>query len=185
MNYDAPQEIFTDDGKNLWGDAMQKYLDKIKTLHKSMSPFHPRTNGKVERLNGIVGTMPGKLLLNKPAKLWDLYLDQALFACRIKIHITKKTSPFYLLYDRHPHLLGDMNVALSNDPKVAAHDERFKLVQSVRKKATYERAFKDKNARDKLVQPHKFQEGQWVLVRHDNAQKFESKWFGPYQVLET
>ena len=50
--------------------------------------------------------------------------------------------------------------------------------------ATYERAFKDKNARDKLVQPHKFQEGQWVLVRHDNAQKFESKWFGPYQVVQ-
>ena len=50
--------------------------------------------------------------------------------------------------------------------------------------ATYERAFKDKNARDKLVQLHKFQVGQWVLVRHDNAQKFESKWFGPYQVVE-
>jgi len=34
------------------------------------------------------------------------------------------------------------------------------------------------------VQPHKFQEGQWVLVWHDNAQKFECKWFGLYQVIE-
>ena len=123
MHYGTPQEIFTDGGKNLWGGAMQKYLDKIKTLHKGTSPYHPRTNGKVERLNGIVGAMLGKLLLNKPTKLWDLYLDQAVFACHIKTHTTMKTSPFYLLYGRHPHLLGDMNVALSNDAKIASHDE--------------------------------------------------------------
>lgn len=187
LHYGAPQEIFTDGGKNLWGGAVQKYLEKIKTLHKGTSPYHPRTNGKVERLNGIIGTMLGKLLLNKPTKLWDLYLNQAVFACRIRTHTTTKTSPFYLLYGRHPHLLGDVNVAMSSEAEPAPHDERFKLLQSVRKEAalaTYDRAFKDKNARDELVQPHKFQEGQWVLVRHENPQKFESKWFGPYQVMQ-
>src|SRR5947207_3193269 len=131
--------------------------------------------------------MLGKMLLNKPTKLWDLYLDQALFACRIRTHSTTKTSPFYLLYGRHPHLLGDRNVTLSNDAQVAPHEERLQLLQSARKEAvlaTYERAFKDKNAQDKLVKPHKFQEGQWVLVRHEKPQKFEAKWFGPYQVME-
>ena len=76
---------------------------------------------------------------------------------------------------------------MSSDTEPAPHDERFKLLQSVRKEAalaTYDRAVKDKNARDELVEPHKFQEGQWVLVRHENPQKFESKWFGPYQVIQ-
>ena len=114
---------------------MQKYLKKIKTLHKGTSPYHPRTNGKVERLNGIIGTMLGKLLLNKPMKLWDLSLDQSVFPCRIRTHSTTKTSPFYLIYGRQPHLLGDMNVALSSDEEPAPHDERFKLLQSVRKEA--------------------------------------------------
>jgi hypothetical protein len=72
MHYGAPQEIFTDGGKNLWGGIVQKYSEKMRTLHKGTSPYHPRTNGKVERLNGIIGTMLGKLLLNKPTKLWDL-----------------------------------------------------------------------------------------------------------------
>ena len=73
------------------------------------------------------------------------------------------------------------------DAEATSHDGRFKLLQSTRKEAviaTYERAFKDNNARDELVQPHKFKEGQWVLVRHENPQKFESKWFGPYQVIQ-
>jgi hypothetical protein len=187
MHYGTPQEIFTDGGKNLWGGVVQRYLDKIKTLHKGTSPYHPRTNGKVERLNGIIGSMLGRMLLNKPTKLWDLYLDQAVFACRIRTHTTTKTSPFYLLYGRQPHLLGDPNLTLPIDSEMAPEQERLEHLQSARKQAalaTYERAVKDKNVRDNLVVPHKLEEGQWVLVRHENPQKFEAKWFGPYQVTQ-
>ena len=49
---------------------------------------------------------------------------------------------------------------------------------------TYERALRVRASRDELVQPHKIDEEQWVLVRHENPKKFESKWFGPFQVLE-
>ena len=44
--------------------AVSAHLAKIKTLHKGTSSYHSRTNGKVERLNGIIGTMLGKLLLS-------------------------------------------------------------------------------------------------------------------------
>ena len=80
MHYGAPQEIFSDGGKNLWGGVVQAYLQRIGTHHKGTSPYHPRTNGKVERLNGILEGMISKMLFGKPTKLWDLYLDTALFA---------------------------------------------------------------------------------------------------------
>jgi len=35
-----------------------------------------------------------------------------------------------------------------------------------------------------MVKPHQLEEGEWVLVRHENPQKFEAKWFGPYQVVQ-
>src|SRR5204862_6422095 len=111
LHYGAHQHSLTDGGQNLWGRAVQKYLEKIQTLHKGTSPYHPRTNGKVERLNGILGSMLGKMLLNTPTKLWDLYVDQAIFACRIRTHTMTKTSPFFLLYGRQPYILGDVNVA--------------------------------------------------------------------------
>jgi len=75
MHNGMPQEIFTDGGKNLWRGIVQRYLEKIKTLHKGTTPYHPCTNGKVEKLNGVVGVTLGKMLLHKPRKLWDLYLD--------------------------------------------------------------------------------------------------------------
>ena len=137
------------------------HLEKIMTLHKGISSYHPRTNGKVERLNGIIGIMLRKLLLNKPTKLWDLYLNQAIFACRIRTRTTTKTSSFYLLYDRHSHLLYETNVILSSDAEAVTPEKRFKLLQSARKETaivTFERMFKDKNVRVELIQSHKFSE---------------------------
>jgi hypothetical protein len=69
----------------------------------------------------------------------------------------------------------------------APYEERLERLQSARKEAaiaSYERALKDKSVRDKLVTPHKLDEGQWVLVHHEKPQKFEAKWFGPYQVAQ-
>ena len=187
MHYGAPQEIYTDGGKNLWGGVVQAYLKKIGTHHKGTSPYHPRTNGKVERLNGIVGGMLSKYMLGKPLKIWDLYLDQALFACRVRTSRTAKTSPFYLVYGQQPQLVGDPTSALPNDATPEGHEKRLQLVQSARTQAAiaaYEEAVKSKATRDALVKPHDLDEGQWVLVRHESPKKFESKWFGPYQIIE-
>jgi hypothetical protein len=101
--------------KTCGGGAVQKYLAKIKTIHKDTSPYHTRTNGKVEVLNGLLGGILTKSLLGKSTKLWDLYLERALFACRVRTHATTKTSPFYLVYGKHPRLLGDMNVLAPGD----------------------------------------------------------------------
>ena len=122
MHYGAPQEIFTDGGKNLWGGAVQQYLARIKTLHKGSSPYHPRTNGKVESLNSLIGSMLTKMLPGKPMRLWDLYLDQALVAYRVRTHATMKTSPFYLVYGKHPRLPGDLNVPMAEDATIADND---------------------------------------------------------------
>jgi hypothetical protein len=98
-----------------------------------------------------------------------------------------KTSPFYLVYGRHPQLLGDRNAILTVESESASYDECLKLLQSARKEAiiaTHARALKDKSIRDQLVKSHKLEEGEWVLVCYENPQKFESTWFGPYQLVQ-
>jgi hypothetical protein len=93
------------------------YLGKIKTMYiQGYEPLSSRTNGKVERLKGVIGTILGKLLLNKPTKLWGLYQNP---------HTTTKTSPIYYLRCSHPYLLGDGNIALPNDAEMSSHDERL------------------------------------------------------------
>jgi len=84
-------------------------------------------------------------------------------------------------------LLGDVNKALPNDATPEGHEQRIKLLQSARTEATiaaYERAFKDSSYRNELVIPHHLDVGDWVLVRHETPNKFEPKWYGPYQIVE-
>lgn len=34
------------------------------------------------------------------------------------------------------------------------------------------------------MNPHDIEVSKWILVQHEEPQKFESKWFGPYQTVE-
>ena len=186
IHFGALQKIFSDGGSNLWGKVVEAYLKKIQTVHKDASPYHPRTNGRVEYLNGIIGGMLIKPLLGKSIKLWDPFLDQALFACRIRTHTTTKTSPFYLIYDRHPHLLGGQNYSLPVDATAAEFEEYIRVIQSVRQAAataTHNRAVQARDRLSGLTTPYNLEAGDWVLVRHEKPHKFESKWFGPYQII--
>lgn len=61
------------------------------------------------------------------------------------------------------------------------YGQRIEAVQSARQEAPqvmYERALRALRAkakREELVQPYKFDEGEWVLVRNEDLRKFESK----------
>ena len=50
--------------------------------------------------------------------------------------------------------------------------------------ATHERVVRDQSYRNEMVKPHMLEAGQWVLVRHESPNKFEAKWYGPYQIID-
>jgi len=91
------------------GTVVTEYLKILKAKHPTTSAYHARTNGKNERFNGILTGCISKLLTNnnKPTDKWDNFLDDALFACRIRLNKSTGYSPFFLKYGFHPHLPGD------------------------------------------------------------------------------
>jgi transposase InsO family protein len=74
MNYRAPIEVISDNSQNLLSGVVAYYLKLLKTRHRTTTPYHPRINGKVENLNGLLGRMLTKYLIGKLTKVWDLYL---------------------------------------------------------------------------------------------------------------
>ena len=65
--------------------------------------------------------------MNKPTKLWDLYLAQTVFAARVHEHSTTGYSPFYLVYSEQPQISSD------NDDTIVAQSfaERLDILQNL------------------------------------------------------
>ncbi|QQK39479.1 Ribonuclease H-like protein [Penicillium digitatum] len=161
--------------------------DFLKRMHEeTTTPYHPRTNGKVENFNGLLGRMLTKYCMGKPTRVWDLYLAQALFATRVREHATSGKSPFYLVYGTHPRLPGDTELVTSiRGP--AELDNKIMAVNHARAEANealLHKAIRAQKIQDEKVTTCSLQPGKWVLVRNEAKQKFESQWFGPYKILK-
>ncbi|KAJ8651309.1 hypothetical protein O0I10_013203, partial [Lichtheimia ornata] len=72
MRFGVPEEILTDRGPNFMSRILAHYTARVGAHHLFTSAFHPRTNGKCERLNGVL-----KQILRKYAHgdiyPWDDY----------------------------------------------------------------------------------------------------------------
>ena len=66
--------------------------------HIKTSPYHPQTDGMVEKFNGTLKNMIKKT--TDDPKDWDKLLPYLLFAYREAPHATLGFSPFELLYGR-------------------------------------------------------------------------------------
>jgi hypothetical protein len=186
--YGTPHEILTDNGSNLVSGAVETFLRPTNLKHRTTTPYHPQTNGKVERFNGIIGKILTKYLYGKPVRMWDEYLTQATFAVRLRIHAVSKYSPLFLLYGVQPRLPEDPyeDVGEKTEAKIETILQRHAASNEARleaNKSLVEMAMKAQLVRDKVHKTDReIAVGKFVLIRDENPAKFHPKWFGPYKV---
>jgi transposase InsO family protein len=77
-------------------------LDNFQITHNFSTPYHPQTNGLVERFNRTLCESLAKLSTN--TNEWDKYISPVLFAYRTSKQSTTKITPFYLTYGREAKL---------------------------------------------------------------------------------
>ncbi|CAF1523926.1 unnamed protein product, partial [Didymodactylos carnosus] len=98
---------------------MQELFKQIGVTHIYSIPYHPQTNGQIERFNS---TMDAKIatLCNDSKTDWDDQLPVVIFSYNTSIHAITKQVPFEMMFGRSPVLPfdhQDPNVVLSQDPE--------------------------------------------------------------------
>ena len=71
-------------------------MDKFQIKHLFSTPYHPATNGLVERFNRTLCESLAKTTVN--SNEWDIHIPPVLFAYRMAKQATTKIEPFYLVY---------------------------------------------------------------------------------------
>lgn len=190
MIYGPPKELLSDNGSNLAGWVLSAYLKVLATKHRFTTPYHPRTNGKVENFNGLLGNILTKMLIGRPSRVWDQFLQQAVFATRVRVHTGTEQSPYFLLYGKHPRLPTDNNelrpllVSHMNEDRVIQRIAAMQHARSTANLKLLEKAEKARKVRADRVKMRNIAEGDWVLVRAEARNKFDARWYGPYEVLK-
>ena len=95
----VPTKLLTDQGRNFEVDLMKQVLSLLDVQKLRTSPYHPQTDGQVERMNR---TLKGILMayVNKDHNDWDDHLPLALFAYRSSVHSSSGVSRFKAIYGR-------------------------------------------------------------------------------------
>ena len=79
--------------------------DKFNIKHGFSTPYHPKTNGLVERFNKTLCEALAKLTKDKDK--WDENILSVLFAYRTRKQSSTKVEPFYITYGRKAKLPTD------------------------------------------------------------------------------
>ncbi|TKS65328.1 Retrovirus-related Pol polyprotein from transposon 17.6 [Collichthys lucidus] len=186
-----PKEILTDCGTNFLSKLLQQVYQVLGVKGIKTTPYHPQTDGLVERYNRTLKSMLRKFVSHTGAD-WDRWLPYLLFAYREVPQASTGFSPFELLYGRQVRgpldLLRDYwesskpegeNVVAYvvkmrerlEEMTALAHEHMASAQQN-------QKAWYDRKARERVFEP-----GQKVLLLLPTSEsKLLTKWHGPYEV---
>ena len=191
-HFRIPQEILTDQGANFMSGLLEEVYSSLHIRRIRTSPYHPQTDGLVERFNGTLKAMLKKFN-NTRGSDWDEYLPYLLFAYREVPQESTGFSPFELLYGRK--VRGPLDVLREewtgehrSTQSVGQHlmDIQKRLAEmSILVTDNMQQAqAKQKTYYDQRAKIRKFEGGDEVLVllsRAGNPLKLE--WAGPYRII--
>ena len=187
------QEILTDQGSNFMSQLLVEIYRMLHVHPIRTSPYHPQTDGLVERFNQTLKAMLRKVAVEE-GKDWDKFLPYLLFAYREVPQSSTGFSPFELLYGRT--VRGPLDVlreswegGRQSSESVVSHvlsmreklEKMAELVQeNLAKAQKQQKRWYDQNARQRELKA-----GDQVLVLlQTSTHKLLAQWQGPYQVLK-
>ena len=192
----CPKVILSDNGSHFNNKLVEGLCKKFEIKHKKSAPYHPQTNGLVERFNRTLCEALAKV--TEEEKQWDEHIEEVLFAYRTIKHSTTKHTPFYMVNGREAILpideIEDVNriedfeqgfehSVLKRIYDIINLEEGHKEVQGIIEKSQD----KQKERYDKKVKEVRFVIEEEVLLKDAAKEKQWSgkltpKWKGPYRI---
>ena len=175
-----PREILTDQGTNFTAALLQELYKMLGVKAIKTTPYHPQTDGLVERFNQTLKQMLRKVI-DAEGRDWDQLIPYTLFAYREVPQVSTGFSPFELVYGRD--IRGPLDV-LKGSWTQENHDRLQEAQESVQKNLEKaqrkQKAWYDQKAREmNLTVGDKV-----LLLLPTRSEKLLAKWKGPYKVIK-
>ncbi|KAH9246518.1 hypothetical protein BASA81_015932 [Batrachochytrium salamandrivorans] len=199
MTYGAPFEIISDRGKSFLAEGIDLFERENKIRHLATTPYHPQTNGMVERMHAMLGHGLTTLVHGKRDR-WDEVLASSSLStsdsntCRNWIlPFLSSCSEFILVFQLTRHLLEILWHHWTKSRRMEENSEfiarnleevgQARSAANVRTKAQSE-AMRKRGGFDENTPDYFFKVGDMVKMKHHERLKLEFRWKGPYHVVD-
>ena len=92
-----PKTIQTDQGSNFMSKKFRNFLETYNITHEFSSPYHPQSQGVIERFHRTFKTML-KTYSNENERIWDTLCPMLIFAVRDTVQDSIGYSPFQMIF---------------------------------------------------------------------------------------
>jgi len=192
----TPCRLLVDNGPEFRSELFSEVCKLLEVDKLHTTPYHPQTNGCIERFHLTLNRMLGKVIADNQ-KDWDSHLSAVLSAYRASKHESTGFTPYELVTGQKPRMpidivLGDVS---ADRPR---HENYTEYVEDLRERLTKSHqiarehlvvaADRRKQECDLKVKPRSFEIGEkiWYLYpRRYTAKspKLQRHYTGPYQVV--
>jgi len=185
--FGAPQILQSDRGTHFLNQVIKELTEKFRIKHSLSSPYHPQSNGLVERFNRSL--CQGLAKISETIYDWDKYIQPVLFAYRVRrLRITRR-SPYEIVYGINPAL--QMDKINTNTTLLDRLIDVVNKVPQIRQSAKDALLLNQRKITQAFGEDYKnlFEVNDLVLM-YDKAKdtshsnKLADKWKGPYHITK-
>ena len=192
--FGLPRVIQTDQGTNFKSNLFKQVLTTLKVHHAVSSPYHPESQGALERWHQTLKSMLRKYCL-ETAKSWDEGIPFVVFAAREAVQESLGFSPAALVFGHTPRgplkSLQEKFLSSASSPQknvldyVSKFRERLHHAHTFAKKSMSSSQTVMKRRFDRSAVPRQFQVGDKVLALLPiPGSALSAKFSGPYDIHE-
>ncbi|KAL4083593.1 hypothetical protein QTP88_028909 [Uroleucon formosanum] len=181
-----PQTILTDQGTDFLSKIFTEVCKLLQINKINTSPFHPQTNGSLERSHRTL-TEYLRHYVDKKLNNWDEYLPYAFFVYNSTEHTSTGYQPYSLLFGRRL----EIPIKLSHEPEPRYNYDNYyfdlkqKMQEShkIAKENLIKRKVKSKQIYDNNENSIEIHVKDQILLK-DKTQKnkLNPLWIGPYEM---
>ncbi|KAJ8017967.1 hypothetical protein HOLleu_44301 [Holothuria leucospilota] len=196
--FGVPDEIHTDQGRQFESGLFQHLCRLLDIKKTRTTPFHPQSDGMVERFNRTLECMLS-LVVAENQQDWDTWLPYLMMAYRSAEHESTKFSPAEVIFGRRVNLplcaqlpkLPDHHDSPRNSvPKyVKRLEETLYKIHEMAQEYLQKAGTKQKKFHDRRTSDQVFNKGDFVWLMNSNKKKglspkLRRKWIGPGLILK-
>lgn len=190
--FGIPRSILTDQGTDFMSRLIKDLTKLFSTKHIVSSPYHPQTNGALERSHLTLKDYL-KHYINDKQTDWDEYISFAMLAYNTHVHKSTGFAPYEILFGNKPYLPSNITqeptLNYSYDDYVVNLKQKLNHTQKIARDNLIQSKTKSKTYYDNRIILHKYNIDDLVYILNKQNtpglnKKLTPNYKGPYKITK-